>query len=211
MKLRNNKFSVLEQKISEEMILSKMISFVTGESKARDVAKKLIDEFSTLRNVLCADVYKLSTVVHDEKQVLEILDLFKSILSSILYFRIDRTDVINSRDKLIDYLKFKIGGLSTEQSRVLYLNKKNMLLADEVISEGTLDTVSYHPREIVRKALFHGSSSIIIVHNHPSGDPKASQNDLIITDKIIKACDVFGISVHDHIIISKNGYFSCLS
>ena len=66
-------------------------------------------------------------------------------------------------------------------------------------------------REIVRKALFHGSSSIIIVHNHPSGDPKASQNDLIITDKIIKACDVFGISVHDHIIISKNGYFSCLS
>lgn len=211
MKLRNNKFSVLEQKMSEEMILSKMIAFVTGESKARDVAKKLIDEFSTLRNVLCADVYKLSTVVHDEKQVLEILDLFKSILSGILYFRIDRTDVINSRDKLIDYLKFKIGGLSTEQSRVLYLNKKNMLLADEVILEGALDTVSYHPREIVRKALLHGSSSIIIIHNHPSGDPKASRNDLIITDKIIKACDVFGISVHDHIIISKNGYFSCLS
>jgi DNA repair protein RadC len=63
----------------------------------------------------------------------------------------------------------------------------------------------------VRNVGFHGSSSIIIVHNHPSGDPKASQNDLIITDKIIKACDVFGISVNDHIIISKNGYFSCLS
>ena len=118
-------------------------------------------------------------------------------------------DVISSRAQLIDYLKFKIGGLSIEQCRVLYLNKKNMLLADEVIAEGTLDMVSFHPREIVRKALFHGSSSIIIVHNHPSGDPKASKNDLIITGKIIKACDVFGISVHDHIIVSKNGHFSC--
>jgi len=211
MELKNNKLFGLEQKTSEEVLLTKMISFVTGEPKAEDVAKKLIDEFSTLRNVLCADVYKLSTVINDEKQILEILDLFKSILSSILYFRIERTDVINSRDKLIDYLKFKIGGLSVEQSRVLYLNKKNVLLADEVISEGTLDMVSYHPREIVKKALFHGSSCIIIVHNHPSGDPKASQQDLIITDKIIKACDVFGISVHDHIIITKNGYFSCLS
>ena len=85
----------------------------------------------------------------------------------------------------------------------MYLNKKNILLADEIISEGTLDMVFFHPREILKVALFYGASSIIIVHNHPSGDQKA--------DKIIRACGVFDISVHDHIIASKGAYFSCLS
>jgi DNA repair protein RadC len=171
----------------------------------------LIEEFKTLENVMYADIYKLSTIIQNEKEILDILDLFKNLLSKILYFRMSKTDVIGSYDRLVEYLKFKIGGLDVEQCRVLYLNKKNMLLADEVISEGTLDMVSFYPREIVKKALFHGSSAVIIVHNHPSGDPKASSNDLIITDKIIRACEIFGISVHDHIIATKSGHFSCLS
>lgn len=207
----NKNFSGANQGSAEELLLGKIISFAVDDLKAVIVAKKLIDEFKTLENVMYADMYKLSTIIQNEKEILDILDLFKNLLSRILYFRVDKTDVIGSYDRLVEYLKFKIGGLSIEQCRVLYLNKKNMLLADEVISEGTLDMVSFYPREIVRKALFHGSSAVIIVHNHPSGDPKASSNDLMITDKIIRACEIFGISVHDHIIVTKNGYFSCLS
>ena len=213
MNLTDTEICCPKQRDNEELLLVKMISFVVKEEgKAKQLTQKLLDAFSTLGNVMYADRYKLSMVIPNEEEMLEILDLFKQLVTSILHFRIQRTDIISSRDQLIDYLKFKLGGLNVEQCRVLYLNKKNILLADEIISEGTLDMVFFHPREIVKVALFYGASSIIVVHNHPSGDPKASANDLIVTDKIIRACGVFDISVHDdHIIVSKGAYFSCLS
>lgn len=202
----------LEQRMNEELLLFKLVSFCFEEDvKASTVSKKLLDKFNTLGGILYADKYKLSSIIPDEIVVLEILDLFKRLMNSMLGTRIQNTNIINNRDQLLDYLKFKMGRLDIEQCRILLLNKQNILLADEVVSEGTLDTVSFYPREIVKKALFHGASAIIIAHNHPSGKPEASANDLVVTDKIIKACNVFDISVHDHIIVTKDSYFSCLS
>lgn len=98
--------------------------------------------------------------------------------------------MISNRKELLDYLKFTMGGLDVEQCRLLLLNKKNIVLVDEVVSEGSLDVAPLYLREIIKKVLFYGAAAIIVVHNHPSGNPVPSENDWIITDKIIKACKV---------------------
>lgn len=202
----------LEQRIREEELLTKLFSFYYKEVvEANIVAKTLLERFGDLGEIFYTDKYKLSVMMPEEKDVLEVLELLKQLVSDILRTRIKNTNVISNRKELLDYLKFTMGGLDVEQCRLLLLNKKNIVLLDEVISEGSLDVAPLYLREIVKKVLFYGAVAIIVVHNHPSGSPVPSENDWIITDKIIKACKVFDVSVHDHIIVTKDSYFSILT
>jgi DNA repair protein RadC len=202
----------LEQRIREEELLTKLFSFYYKEVvEANIVAKTLLERFGDLGEIFYTDKYKLSVMMPEEKDVLEVLELLKQLVSDILRTRIKNTNVISNRKELLDYLKFTMGGLDVEQCRLLLLNKKNIVLLDEVISEGSLDVAPLYLREIVKKVLFYGAAAIIVVHNHPSGSPVPSENDWIITDKIIKACKVFDVSVHDHIIVTKDSYFSILT
>ena len=202
----------LEQRIREEELLSKLFSFYCKEAiEANLAAKKLLARFGDLKEIFYTDKYKLSVMVPEEKEVLEVLELLKQLISSILRSRIKNTNVISNRKELLDYLKFTMGGLDVEQCRMLLLNTKNIVLADEVVSEGSLEVAPLYLREIVKKVLFYGAAAIIVVHNHPSGSPVPSENDWVITDKIIKACKVFDVSVHDHIIVTKDSYFSILT
>lgn len=108
----------------------------------------------------------------------------------------------------MDYCTQTMAHESKEHFRVLFLNKKNALIADEIQGSGTVDHTPAYPREIMKRALDLGSTAIILMHNHPSGDPKPSQADLDMTRHIIRAGEPFNIVVHDHIIISRNGYSS---
>ncbi|BBB56264.1 DNA repair protein RadC [Candidatus Megaera polyxenophila] len=202
----------LEQRIREEELLTKLFSFYYKEVvEANIVAKTLLERFGDLGEIFYTDKYKLSVMMPEEKRVLEVLELLKQLISDILRTRIKNTNVISNRKELLDYLKFTMGGLDVEQCRLLLLNKKNIVLVDEVVSEGSLDVAPLYLREIIKKVLFYGAVAIIVVHNHPSGSPVPSENDWIITDKIIKACKVFDVSVHDHIIVTKDSYFSILT
>ena len=202
----------LEQRIREEELLTKLFSFYYKEVvEANIVAKTLLERFGDLGEIFYTDKYKLSVMMPEEKRVLEVLELLKQLISDILCTRIKNTNVISNRKELLDYLKFTMGGLDVEQCRLLLLNKKNIVLVDEVVSEGSLDVAPLYLREIIKKVLFYGAAAIIVVHNHPSGSPVPSENDWIITDKIIKACKVFDVSVHDHIIVTKDSYFSILT
>ena len=202
----------LEQRIREEELLTKLFSFYYKEVvEANIVAKTLLERFGDLGEIFYTDKYKLSVMMPEEKRVLEVLELLKQLISDILRTRIKNTNVISNRKELLDYLKFTMGGLDVEQCRLLLLNKKNIVLVDEVVSEGSLDVAPLYLREIIKKVLFYGVAAIIVVHNHPSGNPVPSENDWIITDKIIKACKVFDVSVHDHIIVTKDSYFSILT
>ena len=202
----------LEQRIREEVLLTKLFSFYYKEVvEANIVAKTLLERFGDLGEIFYTDKYKLSVMMPEEKRVLEVLELLKQLISDILRTRIKNTNVISNRKELLDYLKFTMGGLDVEQCRLLLLNKKNIVLVDEVVSEGSLDVAPLYLREIIKKVLFYGAAAIIVVHNHPSGSPVPSENDWIITDKIIKACKVFDVSVHDHIIVTKDSYFSILT
>ena len=109
--------------------------------------------------------------------------------------------VLSSWDTLVDYCKADMAYRKTEQFRVLFLDRKNKLIADEVLGRGTIDHAPVYPREIVKRALAHEASALILVHNHPSGDPTPSEADLSMTKEIQKGCRYLGLTLHDHIIV----------
>jgi DNA repair protein RadC len=111
--------------------------------------------------------------------------------------------VLSSWNALLDYCRAAMQFEGREQFRVLFLNQKNRLLADEVMSQGTVDRTAVYPREIVRRALVHEATAIILAHNHPSGDPTPSPQDEQLTAEIIKTCQSINVTVHDHLVIGR--------
>jgi DNA repair protein RadC len=101
-----------------------------------------------------------------------------------------------------------MSNLQVEQFRALFLNKKNILIADEVMATGTIDQTPVYPREIVKRALAHEAGAIILVHNHPSGKAHPSNSDIDLTTQIVNACKTVNVSIHDHVIIGKGEYYS---
>jgi DNA repair protein RadC len=116
--------------------------------------------------------------------------------------------VISSWDALLDYCHTTMAHLETEQFRVLYLDRKNLLIADEEQARGTVDHVPVYPREVAKRALELNASAIILVHNHPSGDPSPSQADIDMTAQIEMACNALGLTLHDHLIVGKDSELS---
>jgi DNA repair protein RadC len=113
-------------------------------------------------------------------------------------------EVVSSWDALITYCRTAMAHRETEQFRVLYLDRKNVLIADEAQAEGTVDHVPVYPREVAKRCLELSASAIILVHNHPSGDPTPSGADIEMTQRILDACGAIDVSVHDHVIIGKD-------
>lgn len=115
---------------------------------------------------------------------------------------------MSTSDALIAYLHHDMAPLTREVFRVLFLDSGNRLLADRIMWRGTVAGVQIHPREVLREALNCDASALILVHNHPSGDPTPSQHDIAITHRLIAACEPFDVTVHDHIIVSRGGFLS---
>ena len=120
-------------------------------------------------------------------------------------------DVLSSWNQVIDYCQTAMAFEEREQFRILFLDKKNVLIADEVQQTGTVDHTPVYPREVIRRALELSSTAIILVHNHPSGDPTPSRADIEMTRTIMETARPLGISVHDHIIIGRKGVASMKS
>ena len=126
----------------------------------------------------------------------------------LLRDRIRDQPVLASWQALLDYLRADMAHKTTERVRVLHLNSRNILIRDEAMAEGSIDQAAIHPREVIRRAIDLGSSAIILVHNHPSGDPAPSRADIALTRDIADAGKKLGITVHDHIVIGANGHSS---
>lgn len=116
--------------------------------------------------------------------------------------------LLSNWQALLDYLRASLAHEGVEHVRVLHLNTKNMLIRDELMSRGTTDQAAVHVREVIRRAIDLGSAAIILVHNHPSGDPAPSRADIDITRAVVQAGKPLGIAVHDHLIIGANGHAS---
>ena len=119
-----------------------------------------------------------------------------------------RRTVISSWSALLSYVRLAIQHEGREQVRVLYLDRKNQLILDEVTNEGTVDHAPVYPREIIRRALELSASSVILVHNHPSGDPTPSRADVEITQAVVAAGKPLGVTVHDHLVVGREGVVS---
>lgn len=174
----------------------------------KPLAKALIARFGSLPAVLAASVADLKTVPGVGEAVARDLKLLHETALRLSQATVARRPVITSWTQLLDYVRLAMAHEPREQFRVLFLDKKNQLIADEVMNHGTVDHAPVYPREVVRRALELAASAIILVHNHPSGDPTPSAADIAMTKEIVEAARALRLSVHDHLVVGRNGVAS---
>lgn len=189
-------------------ILEMVLFWSVPRRDVKHIAKKLLKEFGDIAGVVNATHDKLLSVEGITETIYVNMRLLKEVLSRTLKAAISDKNILSSWNALIEYLQGTQGSMQTEQLRILFLNKKNILIADELQEFGTVDQTPVYPREVVKRALFYEASAIILVHNHPSGNSKPSQEDIFLTQEIVKACGTISVKVHDHVIICKNDFYS---
>ncbi|MAC88700.1 MULTISPECIES: RadC family protein [Maricaulis] len=169
----------------------------------KPIAKDLIARFGDLGGVASASVGQLSSVRGVSEKTAVELKLIKALSERLAREQVIGRPVITSWSALVAYCRTAMQHATTEQFRVLFLDRKNKLIADEVLGEGTIDHAPVYPREVVKSALAHEASAIILVHNHPSGDATPSQADIEMTRTLMEICKPFEIAVHDHLVIGR--------
>ena len=174
----------------------------------KPVAKLLLARFGGLGGVLGASEQALAEVKGVGPGAAQALKVAHALTTRALRERVDKRTIIGSWDALLDYCRAHMAHNATEQFRVLFLDVKNGLIADEVQQEGTINHVQLYPREVVGRALALGAAAVILVHNHPSGDPTPSAADIEMTKQVASAAKPLGVSVHDHLIIGRHGHAS---
>jgi DNA repair protein RadC len=182
-----------------EMILFNAI----GRIDVKPLAKTLLATFGDLNGVIAAPRARLLEVEGTSPKVYYQLRLLEAVAGRMARAKVIERSVISSWTQLMEYCKTVMAHRQTEVFRVLFLDRKNVLIGDEAQAEGTVDHVPVYPREVVKRALEVNASAIILVHNHPSGDPTPSKSDIDMTRQIDHACKAVGIALHDHVIIGK--------
>ena len=182
-----------------ELILFRAIP----QRDVKPLAKRLLEQFGDFNNVISAPVARLNDVSGVGPAVVCELKIVEAAAHRLARARVMHRDALSSWSALMEYCKTAMAHQDTEQFRILFLDRKNVLIADEQQARGTVDHVPVYPREVVKRCLDLNASAIILVHNHPSGDPTPSRADIDMTRQIEKAVKAVGITVHDHVIIGK--------
>lgn len=174
----------------------------------KPLAKALLKRFGSYAEVISAEPADLKSVDGIGEAAVIALKTVQAAAHRLAHDEIIDRPVLASWDKLLKYCKATMAYEKSERFRVLFLNKKNVLIADEVQQKGTVDHTPVYPREVVKRALELGATALIMVHNHPSGDPSPSRADIEMTKEVCDAAGKLGIVLHDHLIISKSGHNS---
>ena len=170
----------------------------------KPLARALLDRFGDFNGVLAASVAQLTAVPGAGEAVALELKIVEAAAHRLARSRVMQRHVISSWQAIVDYCHTVMAHRDTEQFRILFLDIKNVLIADEEQAKGTIDHVPVYPLEVVKRALELNAAAIILVHNHPSGDPTPSQADIEMTARIANAAHALDIQVHDHLIIGKS-------
>ena len=170
----------------------------------KPVAHRLLETFGDFNRVISAPIDRLKEVEGIGPEAALDLKLIEAATHRMSQGRVLKRPVISSWAALLDYCRVTMAHRETEQFRILFLDRKNVLIADEIQGKGTVDHVPVYPREVIKRALDLNASALILVHNHPSGDPTPSTADISMTEEIARACDAVGITVHDHLIVGKS-------
>lgn len=187
-------------------IVELLLTLGTPRKDCKQIAKDAIKKFKGLKGVLDADVSELITIKGiGPTNVLGVI-LFRAISEQYSKEKISPKILLDSSKLVAEYLQTKIGNKKEEHFTILYFDTRNKLINEE-ISIGTLNASLVHPREVFKKAIKDNAAQIIIAHNHPSGDPKPSEEDISTTKRLIEAGKLVGISIIDHLIITSDGYF----
>ena len=169
----------------------------------KPLAKQLLRDFNGFGGVLAADETRLTRYPRLNERTVAHFKAVREAARRLLRAEIADRPVISSWTQLVDYCRASLADERTERFRILFLDRKNRLIADEVQQRGTVDHTPVYPREVIRRALEVGATALILVHNHPSGDPTPSQADIAMTHEIRDAADKLGIALYDHVIVGK--------
>jgi DNA repair protein RadC len=175
------------------------------------LAKTLLERFGSFAAVVNAPEPRLREIKGVKDAVITQLRLLQAATLELKRTEMIEKPVLSSWSQVLDYCKAAMAHATREQFRILFLDKKNRIIADEVQGQGTVDHTPVYVREVVKRALELSSTAVILVHNHPSGDPTPSRADVDMTKLIIEAAKPLGIAVHDHIIVGRQGHASLRS
>lgn len=184
-----------------------LLALAIPRRDTKPMARSLLAEFGGLGALLSADADALAKHGATEG-VIAALKIAEASALRLLRTRIADRPLLSDWQALRDYLHADMAHRPVERVRVLHLNTKNVLIRDELMSEGSIDQAAVHVREVIKRALDLGSAALIIVHNHPSGDPQPSRQDIALTKELIAAGKPLGIAVHDHIVVGSTGQAS---
>ncbi|MEM7170287.1 MAG: DNA repair protein RadC [Pseudomonadota bacterium] len=189
-----------------------LVEFILFGAKPRGdvkpLAKTLLARFGGLGGLMAAPARELAAISGMGESSIASLKILPEVARRIALEEAQENTVISSWDKLLTYCRITMAHEKVEQFRLLFLDKKNQLIADELQQRGTIDHTPVYPREVVKRALELGASALILVHNHPSGDPSPSRADIEMTKEIKSVALKLNIQIHDHVIISKSGHAS---
>ncbi|WP_330084310.1 RadC family protein [Methylocystis iwaonis] len=191
-----------------EMLEAILDRSTRSKRRRREVVEKLLSRFGTFGEVICANPDRLREVDGIDDAVISTIKMFEKGAKYLSKTSMLKRDRFCSCSSVIEYCNIVMAHEDREQLRILFLDKKNALIADEVLGVGTIDQVPVYPREVIRRALELSASALILVHNHPSGDPTPSEADIKMTKEIAAAAAPLQISVHDHFVIGRYGHTS---
>ncbi|MFA5964264.1 MAG: DNA repair protein RadC [Sphingomonas sp.] len=189
-------------------LIEYLLGLAIPRRDTKPLAKALLKEFGGIGGLLAADAEALGRVKGMGETSVAALRIVRATALRLLRNDLDARPVLSNWQAVLDYLRADMAHHAIERVRVLHLNTRNMLIRDELVSEGTIAEAAVHVREVIRRAIDLGSAAIILVHNHPSGDPQPSRADIDLTRKTIDAARPFDIAVHDHVVIGTRGHAS---
>jgi DNA repair protein RadC len=185
-------------------VLELLLHFGGSGHKAGSLATQLLDRFGSLGAVVTASPTRLTEVLDGDDLSTMLLKAVRAAVKAIVREPLEDRAVIGSAAALMDYLSVTMRHEATEATRILFLDRKNALIKDEIQHRGTVDHTPLYPREVVRRVIELGASAIILVHNHPSGDPTPSHSDVEMTRQLAAALSTINVVLHDHVIVGRN-------
>jgi DNA repair protein RadC len=194
--------------VSEYELLELVLFRAIPQRDVKPLAKELIAKFGSFAEVVAAPRARLKEVKGIGEAVVDELKIVHAAANRLVRGQLQKRPVLSSWSSVLDYCRAAMAYADKEQFRLLFLDKRNQLIADEVQQVGTVDHTPVYPREVVKRALELSATALILVHNHPSGDPTPSHADIQMTQAVIDVAKPLGIAVHDHIIVGREGHAS---
>ncbi len=207
-RLRERFYGAGPDALSDYELLELALFAAIPRRDTKPLAKALLKTFGSFAEVIHAPEARLREVEGVKDASVNQLKLIAAAADRIAKGEIKRSVALSSWNEVIDYCRSSMAFADKEQFRLLFLDKRNQLISDEVQQIGTIDHTPVYPREVIKRALELSATALILVHNHPSGDPTPSQADIAMTKAIVDIAAPLGIAVHDHIIVGKNGHAS---
>lgn len=193
--------------LADYELLELLLFYSIERIDTKPMAKALLERFGTLGDVFAAEPAQLREFEIDQRTLVH-FKAMREVGRRLAERKVKDMPVLTNWQQLIDYCHAALAHEKTEQFRILFLDRKNVLIADEVQQRGTIDHTPVYPREVVKRALALNAAALILVHNHPSGDPKPSRDDIEMTREIKAASEALGIAIHDHLVIGRKGHAS---